>query len=117
MRQPGPLPHAHTLSNRGACATSADLNKATRIGCYCKAILSAKVADMGVFDALSEMNDEELDLCGSFLADFSLTNVRAPGGGRVPARAGGFTRRGRASVRVSRFVCCCTRRGCTHRRS
>ena len=47
---------------------------------------------MGVFDALSEMNDEELDLCGSFLADFSLTNVRAPGGGRVCACAGGRLR-------------------------
>lgn len=50
-----------------ACDSSARTYSAhTRVGCYCKQVLSQKLAETDVISAARELIDEELDLCGDF---------------------------------------------------
>lgn len=64
-------------SDATTCATNAELSHNTRVGCYCKATLAEKISEYGVFSGLQELEETEMDVCGPFLADFTMTNVRA----------------------------------------
>lgn len=69
-----PPPPSCSYQSLGFECTNYELG--ARVACYCKATLIDRITEKGLISGARDLLSNEVDICGDFVTDFLLANVR-----------------------------------------